>query len=141
MLRSSLKLRCGRTVTIRSLRQWSVYAGLLEGLPTRERNEESIARIVQQSRDADRHEPFLITPTQTPIKYDGSYSFGEPASLPSICCVAHLHHFGPARDSTMDCSDLTVIWFQDDFAFPIDEAAHNQLLSLDWTALAEDSGF
>jgi hypothetical protein len=139
--RNKLKLLCGRTVSVHSLRQWSVYAGLLEGLPTRERNDADLARIVAEARQAEGHEPFVIAPTQKPIEYNGRYPFGQPAALPAICCVARLHSFQPAQNSAMDCSDLTVIWFQDDYAFPLSEEVERQIYAIDWTALAHDDEY
>ncbi len=44
----------------------------------------------------------------------------------------------PARDPLQDYSVLTVIWFQDDFAFPIDPQVLEQIRALDWEQLAQD---
>ena len=61
------------------------------------------------------HEPFLIEPTQKPIQYDGKYPFGEPALLPSVGCEAVFVSSGMGYEMR-----LTVIWFQHDYAFPLD---------------------
>jgi hypothetical protein len=139
--RSELKLTDGRSISLNSLRQWRVYAGLLEGLPTRERNDAEIASIVAQARETDRHEPFVVIPQQQPIAYEGRYPFGTPAALPSICCVARFTSHRPARDTKMDYSLLTVIWFQDDFAFPLSEGAARAIARLDWHELALDAEY
>jgi hypothetical protein len=128
----------GRTVALISLRQWAVYAGLLEGLPTRERNDAEVSALVKEARAADGREPVLIPPTQRPIEHEGRYPFGEPASLPRIGCIARFHSFQPARDPKMDVSDLTVIWFQDDYAFPMSDEAESAILALDWGSVATD---
>lgn len=39
-------LRSKRAITLESLKQWTVYSGLLEGYPTRERNDAEIQRLV-----------------------------------------------------------------------------------------------
>jgi hypothetical protein len=133
-----LKPSDGRSLTLDSLRQWRVYSGLLEGLPTRERNDAELASIIAQARETDRHEPYVVIPQQRPIKYEGRYPFGEPASLPGICCVARFTSHQPARDQKMDGSVLTVIWFQDGYAFPLSEAAAQAIARLDWQELARD---
>lgn len=139
--RAELAPADGRPLSLNSLRQWRVYAGLLEGLPTRERNDAEIASIVAQAREMDRHEPFVVTPEQRPIAYEGRYRFGTPATLPAICCVARFTSLQPARDSEMHYSLLTVIWFQDDYAFPLSEGAAEAIARLDWQRLALDAKY
>jgi hypothetical protein len=136
--RSPFKLSSGRTVSLWSLEQWAVYAGLLEGLPTRQTNDAEIKHAIDEATRRDGHAPFLIVPTQVPIPYQGRYPFGEPAKLPPVGCVARFHSFEPARDLSKDCSDLTVIWFQDDFAFPLAPDSERAILTMDWDALARD---
>ncbi|APR82099.1 Hypothetical protein A7982_07448 [Minicystis rosea] len=133
-----LDLSCGRTVHLEWLQQWSVYAGLLEGLPTRERNDADIEQWRADARRKDEHEPFLITPNQRPIEYDGHYPLGEPAALPAIGCIARFCSYEPARDPDKDYSALTVIWFQDDYAFPLSEEAEQAIRNLDWEKWARD---
>jgi hypothetical protein len=136
-----LTLSDGRVVSLESLRQWLVYAGLLEGLPTREQNDAEIAALVAKARADDRHDPLLIPPAQRPIAYEGRYPFGEPACLPPVACVARLRSHKPARDMGMDCSDLTVIWFQDDYAFPLSAEAEQSIMAIDWAKLARDDQY
>jgi hypothetical protein len=63
----------------------------------------------------------LIEPIQTPIEYEGKYAFGDPASLPPIACIVDLWYYSAFRDETKDFSSLGLIWFQDDYAFPMEE--------------------
>src|SRR5262245_5341007 len=138
MSNRSIKLRSGREVRVVSLRQSAVYYGLLEGLPTKEMNCRTIESLLAQERRSGA-EPYLIAPQETPIAYrDGRpYPFGESASLPGVSCVAYLHSIFPARVDR-DYSSLTVIWFQSDFAFPIDKSVLDQIVCLDWEKLATD---
>jgi hypothetical protein len=78
----------------------------------------------------------VIEPVQTPIKYDGRYPFGEPASLPAIACVADFTSTGKSWEYR---SSLTVIWFQAEYAFPLDVNVEAALLALDWDRLAAQS--
>jgi hypothetical protein len=128
----------GRAIILQSLEQWSVYAGLLEGLPTKQINDADIKRLVEEAERRDGHPPLLIPPVQRPIAYEGRYPFGEPARLPSVGCVGRFFSHEPARDSSKDCSYLTVMWFQDEFAFPLDSEIEKALLAMDWNAAARD---
>ncbi|HYQ04622.1 MAG TPA: hypothetical protein VER96_38375 [Polyangiaceae bacterium] len=134
-------LRSGRTVSLVSLRQDFIYAGLLEGLPTRKRNDAMVARLLDAHRDQDGHGAVLIQPIQTAIKTGSTYPFGEPAALPIISCVGLFHSGSPARDQTKDCSDLTIIWFQDDFTFPPSEEILRGIAGVDWNSLARDGEY
>ena len=136
--RSRLVLSSGRTVSLESLKQWAVYAGLLEGLPTRQRNDAKLKRLVDEAKRQDGHPPFLVAPVQETISCDGRYPFGEPAKLPAFGCIARFHSFEPARDPSRDCSDLTVIWFQHDLAFPLAPDVEHAILTMNWDALACD---
>jgi hypothetical protein len=132
MSNGSIKLRAGGEVRVTSLRQWSVYFGLLEGLPTREMNRHTIESILAEERQSGE-QPHLIEPVQTPIELPGGrrYPLGEPARLPGVACVASLvstHGEGYAQ--------VTVVWFQEEYAFPIDKAVMDQIVSLDWGKLA-----
>lgn len=118
-----------------------MYAGLLEGLPTREHNDSEIKRLVEGASRQDGHAPFLIAPVQRPIQHRGRYPFGEPARLPSIACIGRLHSPRPARDPSKDYSDLTILWFQEDYAFPLSPEAEGAILSVDWEGLAGDGEY
>lgn len=60
-----------------------------------------------------------------------------PEWLPMITCMATFYSSFPARDKNSDGSALNVVWFQDDFAFPIRDVV-SKLESIDWDALATD---
>jgi uncharacterized protein (TIGR02996 family) len=130
-----------REVQIESIRQWFTYSGLLEGLPTDRMNREMTDRLLQEERDkgAWLGEPYLVPPVARPIDYrDLPYPFGNPEALPSVTCVARLGSSSPARDKNKDCSALTVIWFQDTFAFPIDPQVLEHFCGVDWEGMAID---
>jgi hypothetical protein len=130
-------LASGREIQLTELRQEAVYFGLLEGLPTREMNQEQIDRLIEQTTERTGLAPHLIEPVQTPIVLKGKpYPFGDPARLPDIACVADFMSTG--RDVRYFTS-LTVIWFQDDYAFPLGESMRAALHALDWDAHAHES--
>jgi uncharacterized protein (TIGR02996 family) len=139
-----VRLRSGRTVYLRELRQSGVYEGLLEGLPTTEMNQRMIAGMVAAERTGlSGHDPYLIQPRETPLEYPGDrpYPFGQPASIPRIVCIGRFSSFEPARDASRDFSELVVIWFQDEFALPIDVPIWEQLLAINWQEHAIDGDY
>jgi hypothetical protein len=126
---------------LRELRQWQFYEGLLEGLPTVEMNRRRLEYFLgQQCGKIYGADPLLIRPTEKPIESwrDEPYPFGEPAAFPSILCMARFDSLQPARDPRKDFSGLVVVWFQEEFAFPIDPEALEQLRAIDWERHAVD---
>jgi hypothetical protein len=104
-------------------------------------NRRKLEWIVADSRAKNGGmEPLLIQPTEKPIPHnrDFPHPFGAPVALPGIACVGRFHSVEPARDLAKDCSQLVVIWFQEEFAFPIDPLVTEQLQGIDWERLACD---
>src|SRR5579872_3207172 len=137
-----IDLPSGRRLYLKELRQYLTYEGLLEGLPTAERNKQRLERLVAEHRDKPyAGGPYLIRPTETPIEYnrDGHpYPFGTPSALPSVTCIGRFDSLKPARNQASDFSGLVVIWLQEEFAFPIDPIVTAQLLEINWEKHAAD---
>ncbi len=136
--RDEFRLSNGRVIRLVAIDQWGTYSGLLEGIPTKEMNERYIRRTLENVRDRWHFEPYLIQPIETPIELGREYPFGTPASIPDITCVGRFDCFDIARDKSMDGSTLRIVWFQSDFAFPIDSAIQEHIYSLDWEKYASD---
>jgi hypothetical protein len=139
---SIIELQSGRRISLDSLTQSRTYAGLLEGLPTVEMSQRIIDRLIATERERGWWvgEPYLIPPVFTPLEFwrEKLYPFGEPAAIPQITCVGRFRSFPPARDPEAHYSELTVIWFQDQFAFPLHPGILEHLRLLDWDRLARD---
>jgi hypothetical protein len=139
MAKEDLKLLTGRDVQLQSLEQRKVYGAMLEGLPTREKNQHLLESLREQARRLlPQVEPYLVPPRETPIPWRRAekYPFGDPARLPSVACIAHFRSSSPARTPQLDYSELVVVWLQEEFAFPIDPLVLEHLLALDWERLA-----
>ena len=54
-----------------------------------------------------------------------------PATLPSVTCIARFNSDGQLGTDDI-WSALRVIWFQDEFAFPIADRAREQIAEIDW---------
>lgn len=136
--RSEFKLDDGRSICLMAIYQWGTYSGLLEGTPTKEMNARHIRYAMDQARKRRDFEPYLIPPIETPIEMDRKYPFGTPASIPGITCIAQFDCFDPAKDKSMDASALPIVWFQTDFAFPIEDVILEHIRSLNWEKYATD---
>ena len=121
-MNSSLIIENNKEVTIKSIKQWHTYGGLLEGVPTDEMNENIIDRTKKEAKEfLGMDEIYLIEPKQKPIDFDGKYPFGNPASLPGVTCLVELWCNDVFRNTDKMFSSLCVIWFQEDYAFPIEK--------------------
>lgn len=133
---AEIKLRSGGTIGCQSLQQHSTYAGLLEGLPTRQMNQRTIESLLKTERERGWWvgEPYLVPPVVRLIEYPGGgqYPFGDPEALPGVACVARFVAHAPNACT----AELTVIWFQDVFAFPIAPHVREHLEGIDWTSKA-----
>lgn len=128
-----LQLESDIVIELIELHQSLEYEGLLEGLPTRERNESAIRALVGELGVGT----LVIQPTQEPIDFAGLYPFGEPAKLPPIRCIGRFtsrDHLDPDADY----SELTVLWWQQEFGLPSDEAVLLPLRRMDWARYAID---
>ena len=126
-----ITLDSGIEIELYELIQKLTYEGLIEGLPTKKMN----ASIVKHS--VDRHssgnmKTYLIEPVETPIEIKRDYPFGEPARLPSITCVARFESDYSRKEPFLYRTTAKVIWFQSDFALPIEEEILEIIRSVDW---------
>ena len=59
-------------------------------------------------------------------------------TLPSMVCVVLLFYFQPVHNSKKYSSILTAVWFQKEYALPIDNEIVERFKELPWSKLAED---
>ena len=128
----------GRTIELRHLVQYLTYGGLLMGFPSREMNRQTIEQLMTRHAPPGGDEAaYLVTPAETPFELpEGAHEHGTPARLPTVTCVARFLSDRLQRRPHEIWSALTVIWFQDEFAFPIDPLVQIEIASLDWDAHA-----
>jgi hypothetical protein len=147
-LRCGLALLSGRTITLKALDQRMTYAGLLEGTPTHETNDRSIEYALREAERycVDGTKPHLIPPPRRDyLRTPGDMQtiaarapHHVPEWLPVVRCIGSFEDVKTARDRDKDLSALVVVWFQDEYAPPIQEPALGQILNLDWDSLAAD---
>lgn len=112
------------------LEQHLVYGGLLEGLPTRQRND----ALLDGLQAPGTH---VLVPEQTSLSYPGEYPFGEPSALPRVQCAAKLQGSG-FTDPVLYESIGTLIWFQEDWAMPIGPGILEEIQGLEWSSFARE---
>jgi hypothetical protein len=130
---TTFELVTGRTIELLAIDQSPTYEGLLLGIPTRETNQSDMDRlVVRYIQPGGYGVPLLLEPEQRPIDVSRRVPpAGTPAALPAITCIARF-----MSDKLQGGDDiwsvLRVIWFQDHFAFPIEERALLQIAEMDW---------
>jgi len=134
-----LKLISGRLLVLRELREFGTYEGVLEGLPTKEKNRKLLAWLRQEYVYARYAvSPLLLMPVEREIAMpEGEiYPFGTPAALPSITCIGRFESRSPTIAGEGDASGLVVIWFQEHFQYPPPSEIVECLESIEWEKYA-----
>ena len=149
-----------RPVLIDELVQYHTYRRLLVGLPEDRHNETLPAETVEsaKARFGASPEPFVIPPKlqsfsevrQPHVRKPGGdfEPTGESVTvtgrrLPKVTCIALLRCplplVEPNKDGWFSHSRGILVWFQENFAFPIDAEVMAQIRALDWNAVAIDA--
>jgi len=149
-----LQQESGRTLILNQLEQSQTYAGMLEGVPSKQTNDWDIDVALRRAagREYTLGEPYLIPPRRHDYEHEPGDMEHErarrahypkewerdPEWIPLICCIGCFRSFPPVHDQEKHGSCLTVVWYQDDYAMPIDEGIIQELKQLDWDRLATD---
>ncbi|KAA9340108.1 hypothetical protein [Adhaeribacter soli] len=106
-------------VKINKLLQWRTYESQMEGVPSARMNRIEIENAVAVAKRVCYLEAvYIVEPKLTPLEIAPLFSEGEEAvRLPRITCVARVEDYA-IQDA--DYAALAIVWFQDDFAFPIE---------------------
>jgi len=121
---------------IQRLVQRRTYYTVLEGVP-----DPAINRRMLQHTEAEARRYFgierihLIPPVETIQKT----ATREMAFLPATICMAELSHHQPMKDQNMEHSRMVLIWFQDEYAFPIAPDILEKIAALEWKTHSEDA--
>jgi hypothetical protein len=131
----------GRTVIVKRLEQEITYGGLMEGVPTRETNDRKLEEPRRAARRRGAHliEPVRRSYLRTEGDMDGLADLPRPPEwLPMVRVSMTLWSRGGAEREEAYASLLHVVFFQDDFAPPLDDGIAQALQNLDWDREAED---
>ena len=133
-----LQLDGGEIIHLEEIIQSKTYAGLLEGLPTKKMNKRLISGAEDKTRKLWGHKPELIKPIETKIETERKYFLGTPAAIPKITCMARFKCFEPVKDKSKDYSEASIVWYQGNFALPIDSTICDKIKALSWRNVAFD---
>ena len=115
-------------VYISSIEQFLTYANMIEGHPSQGYNEEVIYR---EGKDKRFNEIFVIEPKQRQISYLSEDNY----SIPLVTCRVTVQSNKNLKDASKDFSSLRIVWFQDDYAFPIDKEIIEKLKEIPYQKL------
>lgn len=140
-MRTEIILEHNRYAHIEFFVQWRTYRGVLEGVPNKSINKWYIECAVKDAaRYCDNAPVYLIEPKQKIHRENAEHPEYTVMSLPEVTCIAKLNSYTPAKDPEMVGSALTVVWYQDTMAMPIDESILEQMKQIKWSELADDYG-
>ena len=127
----------GTRASLHSLYQSLTYEGLLDGAPTVEMNNHTVASMRERYRGSDRgHDALVLEPTQN-VHDDGDPGvLSNRSLLPRISCTARFSRWPTANEAWRDESHLTLVWWQQRWALPVDEGVLAQLRDVRWTDVA-----
>ena len=138
MKRHEVEWADGVVTPLVDMKQRATYSGLLEGIPTREINDRFYIQPLLIHKSNDGQSLLLWAPQKQVEGWPETFMRSPTASLPSVTCVATFKHFMPARDKEQHFSDVTVAWFQEEWALPIIPEVVAKIKSLEWRDVAFD---
>jgi hypothetical protein len=135
-----LTLDNGRTISLSHLEQWTTYGGLLCGKPYKEINDSHISRALEEaaSKYPAFGKPFLIEPRRTFIPGNVQRDLPPGERIPGVTCIAEFGSGELKKPGSEAFSFLVIVWFQDEFALPIDTGVESAIEQTDWENLAAD---
>lgn len=139
-----IRFKGGIDPSIHRFYQRETYYGLIEGVPTLSMN----ARYLQSFKeDAKRmfslDNIYLLQLEETiigsanPARSVPGAAADYRAALPKVVCIVELSD-RPVKDQDKEWSRLGLVWFQEEFAFPVDAFVRHQIEQLDGAELSVD---
>jgi hypothetical protein len=139
-----IELNSGREIVLESIYQYGTYSGLLCGVPDEEMNREYIENNMEYAVEKMSPEGcYLVSPEFLELENVDKRikRYKDAIRLPYITCFAEFDSSILEGDEENDASWLTVVWYQDEFAMPIDEGVLEQIKLIDWEREAEGFQF
>ena len=144
-----ISLDSGRSIALEEIHQHLTYAGLLEGLPTKNINQSIISEMntIAQNKIWVSTKPYIVKPNQSPVElseerqlyYQNKSSEFTPLALPKIACIGQFIS-APVNDNFM-FSSLTIVWFQEKWMGSIDKITLKEIESINWNKYAVDGDY
>lgn len=117
---------------------------LLAGFPTRREASFAVRRALNEAA-AGALPVVLIAPAQRVLALESGLQDGDPPDpdeervlLPPIRCLGHFRSSPLDPRSGARHSELSILWWQDVWASPIDPDVHKAIAAVDWQRYARD---
>jgi hypothetical protein len=143
-----IQLNTGRSIYLETIFQYKTYSGLMEGFPTKSTNAEIVnsAQLYAIEKLWGGDSAYLIETKQVSMNIPKERWFtpndeDEPMKLPPICCLGSFYCSQPAQDTNAGFSTMKIVWFQDNFAMPIDTKVIVKIQDVDWNHHAIDGNW
>ena len=139
-----IELNSKREIVLKKIYQEKTYMGLLAGYPNSMINRAYMERAYTYAKKSMLAESITtIAPKIKKIELDerARKRYRNPESLPAYCCIAEFWSNGLNSDDNGYTSILHIIWYQDEFALPMDDAILTEIKLLDWEVLAVNLEF
>jgi|GEM_PF-4009632 hypothetical protein len=78
---------------------------------------------------------YVITPVEKKMIVSGKEVM---SSLPNITCMAELSYYKPMHNMSFEYSRLGLVWYQEEYAFPIDSNILEAINELEWQEYCVD---
>ena len=126
-------------VEIKKIYQFNTYYGWsMGGEPSEETHEEIIESAKVKAKSIfGIPNVYLIDPVMSLNNVYRQKVHDYPA-FPKKTCIALLEHYESMHDENRDNSILTLVWFQNHFAFPIQQNILDTVSELNWREVSID---
>lgn len=140
-----VKLASDQRVSLKIINQSQTYAGLIEGVPFKDMNDSIVEEALKAAEwnCMNGAKPFLLAPTRRnylrePGDMDHMPTVIGPAEwIPLVRCIGVFSNSSNKHPGTHE-SYLTIVWFQDEYAMPIDARILERIAFINWNAVAVD---
>jgi len=137
-------LSSGREIFLNSIHQSYTYEGLLLGHPNREMNDRYIRWNMESALEKmNATRAYLVSPPLIEVEIDERVKqhYKDAIRMPYIVCYGQFESSVIKGDDANDSSWLTIVWYQEEFAMPIDVSVIEHIKMIDWEKEAEGYQF
>jgi hypothetical protein len=144
-------INSGITINLQNLEQNLTYAAVLQGIPwgpyykgfvdsqVRWFKEERKRNGIENSAYVVIEPEVLSLPVSKEVCASmQSFYDVESVSIAPVACRGRFEYHKPVREEKQDGSELTIIWFQNEFMAPMPDYVIARIKQIDWEAVADN---
>ena len=135
-----IELSSGREIFLNKIYQDYTYDGLLLGHPDREMNDRYVKNSMESASEMmSSAATYLVSPPLIEVEIDERDN--DAIRMPYITCYGQFESSKIKGDEYNDGSWLIIVWYQEEFAMPIDASVIEHIKTIDWDSEAEGYQF